>query len=149
MINVARKICAERKYTSPLLYRQLSSLKLQFKNTEIRQKPFIESIVKIGNTGIIQNNCLPRFNVSHFNFPNQRRPCIYHSNSRCFSSGNDNGDNPEDTSSGMVKFILATSVNSYRNSIAVPFIFLIICILPTYKEWQIWLMKLVLKICLS
>ena len=104
MINVAKRMCSWHNHNSRLLCRQISSLSLQYKCAENRQKTCMENIViKSNSASIIQSNGLSRINYSHFNFPLQNKTNINYSTARYFSSGNDNGDSPEDATSGMMK----------------------------------------------
>ena len=115
MINVAKNMCTVHNRNTRLLCRQISSFSLQHKCTEIRQKPCMENIVKRSNSAsLIQCNGLSRINFSHFNFPRQNKTNIYYSTARYFSSGNDNGDSPEDASSGMMKIFCFLLINTNK-----------------------------------
>ena len=146
-MNVAKRMCSVHNRNARLLCRQISSFSLQHKSTEIRQKPCMENIVKRSNSAsLIQSNGLSRINFSHFNFPLQNKTNVHCSTARYFSSGNDNGDSPEDASSGMMKILCCLLINT--NNIRFLFFNRASIIFRIFQEWQIWLMKLILKICL-
>ena len=115
MINVTKRMCSGHNHNARLLCRQISSFSLQYKSTEIRQKPCMENIVKRSNSAsLIQSSGLSRINFSQFNFPRQNKTNIFNCTARYFSSGNDNGDSPEDASSGMMKLLCYLPIHNNR-----------------------------------
>ena len=104
MINIAKRFCFEQKNYSSQWYRHVSTLGFQYKHNEIGQKPHIQHIVdRTNSTSIIKSSGLPRIDLTNINFPRHDKRSLYYSASRYFSSGNnDNGDSPEDTSSGKI-----------------------------------------------
>ena len=103
MINVAKKLCLKHRNHSKLLYKQLPSNSLQNRYSDNRQKSCIEYIVNETNPKIIaKTSCLPRFDIAYSNFRKHDSSHFNYISKRYYSSSNDNGDSPEDTSSGML-----------------------------------------------
>ena len=104
MINIAKRFCLKQNVYSSQWSRHVSSLGFQYKNNEIGQKPHVQHIAhRTNSTSIIKSSGLPRIDFNNFIFPRHAKVSLYYSASRYFSSeNNDNGDSPEDTSSGKV-----------------------------------------------
>ena len=103
MINVAKRLCLKHKNHSKLLYKQLPSNSLQNRYSENRQKSCIEYIVNKTHPKIIaKSSRLPRFDIAYTNFRKHDNSHFNYISKRYYSSSNDNGDSPEDNSSGML-----------------------------------------------